>query len=217
MVVGVKSKILSIILWVLGLIFILRGITLIGDSFFGCLLMVIGGVAVLPPFHKKVREIAGFPIHGGWFAAFAILILSLSGNALKNAEEAALANGTASPELVKQDAERKQRAIEESKLKQERDAIKVKEEAKETLERDRRDKEIGMQIDAKRALIAVLKDPDSATIRNQNGFCGEVNSKNSFGGYTGFRRFISNSVVVAIEGENMSSSEFQKVWDQICK
>ncbi|MCL6248049.1 hypothetical protein M5F00_09260 [Acinetobacter sp. ANC 4945] len=212
-----KSKILSTILWVLGLIFILRGVTLIGDSFFGSLLMVVGGVAVLPPFHKKIREIAGFPIHGGWFAAFAILILSLSGNTLKHAEEAALANGTASPELVKQDAERKQRAAAELKLQQERDAKRAEKEAQEIYEREQHDKEISMQIDAKRALISVLKDPDSATIRNQNGFCGEVNSKNSFGGYTGFRRFIASSAIVAIEGENMDSSEFQKVWDQICK
>ncbi|QKU23068.1 hypothetical protein FOB19_12555 [Acinetobacter lwoffii] len=73
-----------------------------------------------------------------------------------------------------------------------------------------------MEVDAKIALKNFLKDPDSAQIRNQHGFCGEVNSKNSFGGYTGFKRFIASSAIVAIDGENMESSEFQTVWEKFC-
>ena len=46
---------------------------------------------------------------------------------------------------------------------------------------------------AKRVVSNELKDPESAQFRNLriNGvdLCGEVNAKNSFGGYTGFKRF----------------------------
>jgi hypothetical protein len=51
--------------------------------------------------------------------------------------------------------------------------------------------------DAKRRepLMASLKDSESARFRNERiaksgALCGEVNSKNSFGGYVGFKRFI---------------------------
>jgi hypothetical protein len=44
-----------------------------------------------------------------------------------------------------------------------------------------------------------------------------VNSKNSFGGYTGFKRFIASPAIVAIEGENIEADEFQKSWDAVCK
>jgi len=55
---------------------------------------------------------------------------------------------------------------------------------------------------AKAAVTAVLKDPDSAQFRNivilESGtVCGEVNAKNSFGGYTGFDKFYY------LEGEDL--------------
>lgn len=76
---------------------------------------------------------------------------------------------------------------------------------------------IDIQTDSRIALKKYLKDPDSAEIRNHNGNCGEINSKNSFGGYTGFRRFIASSTIVAVEGENMDANEFQKAWEQVCQ
>ncbi|HRO33056.1 MAG TPA: hypothetical protein PLQ03_06545 [Brevundimonas sp.] len=50
---------------------------------------------------------------------------------------------------------------------------------------------------ARRALLGRLRDPDSARFRNvrrlpaPNGqvFCGEINTRNGFGGMTGFHRF----------------------------
>lgn len=78
-------------------------------------------------------------------------------------------------------------------------------------------KRIQVQTDSRIALKSFLKDSDSAEIRNHNGNCGEVNSKNSFGGYTGFKRFIASPTIVAVEGENMDSGEFQKAWEQVCK
>ena len=65
---------------------------------------------------------------------------------------------------------------------------------------------------------ANLKDPDSAEFRNQRGMCGEVNAKNSFGGYNGFKRFMAASEeLVVIEGDGlMEPSEFEKAWSQMC-
>ncbi|TCB73909.1 hypothetical protein [Acinetobacter sp. ANC 4177] len=62
-----------------------------------------------------------------------------------------------------------------------------------------------------------LKDPDSAQFRGQQGFCGEVNSKNSFGAYTGFKKFIAADKNMIVMEDDLSPQEFQKVWDGVCK
>jgi len=78
--------------------------------------------------------------------------------------------------------------------------------------------EIRLQRLARGFVESALKDPGSAEYRNQRGVCGEVNAKNGFGGFTGYRRFVAVSDdLVAIEGEGLRGSEFQKVWDQACK
>jgi hypothetical protein len=68
-------------------------------------------------------------------------------------------------------------------------------------------------------LKALLKDPDSAKFRNvvvtrlSGGnlmLCGEVNSKNAFGAYTGFKGFIASPNTDAptiIEGETDGITE----------
>jgi hypothetical protein len=69
-----------------------------------------------------------------------------------------------------------------------------------------------------------LKDPESATFRNVfvsrlSGtplVCGEVNAKNSFGGYVGFQRFVSGGELQVIESD-MAPSEMNKAWAQFCK
>lgn len=66
-----------------------------------------------------------------------------------------------------------------------------------------------------------LKDPDSAEFRNvfvssKYAVCGEVNAKNSFGGYTGFVRFISGGDMQVVESD-MAAGEMDKAWPQICK
>lgn len=72
-----------------------------------------------------------------------------------------------------------------------------------------------------------LKDPDSAQFRNTFFHygsslvpvtCGEVNSKNSFGGYAGFQRFISggSAEVSYLEGDMKNAEEFSKVWLAFC-
>lgn len=52
-------------------------------------------------------------------------------------------------------------------------------------------------IEEKRALITLgLKDPSSAQFRNElmntsKWLCGEINSKNEYGAYTGFKKFVA--------------------------
>lgn len=70
-----------------------------------------------------------------------------------------------------------------------------------------------------------LKDGDSAKFegvfvhRYQGAplVCGKVNSKNSFGGFTGFQRFIymGEAMPVVME-ENMKAGEFPKSWNTFC-
>lgn len=67
-----------------------------------------------------------------------------------------------------------------------------------------------------------LKDPDSAEFRGffpgeANGNvmgCGEVNSKNTFGGYTGFKKYVSGGGdTVGFEGE---TAGFEEAWNTYC-
>jgi hypothetical protein len=66
---------------------------------------------------------------------------------------------------------------------------------------------------------SILKDPDSATFRNMVGSCGEVNSKNGFGAYTGFKRFMAPTpILIVIEDEGqMDEEEFDKAWASCSK
>lgn len=67
-----------------------------------------------------------------------------------------------------------------------------------------------------RSVKAILKDPDSAQFRHLGKSCGLVNARNSFGGYTGFTRFIANpDADAAIEtGDNRAA--FEKLWRETC-
>ncbi|WP_430434281.1 hypothetical protein [Methyloversatilis sp.] len=60
-------------------------------------------------------------------------------------------------------------------------------------------------------VIQPLKDPQSAQFRSEHlgkhpGYlCGEVNAKNSMGGYVGFKRFVSTSQGAVVEGDGLDS------------
>lgn len=79
-------------------------------------------------------------------------------------------------------------------------------------------KEIRLQRISKEYVAGLLRDPKSAEFRNQKGNCGEVNSKNAFGAYTGFQRYIAGSreLVVMERDSGMPASEFAKLWDEFC-
>ena len=208
-----NERLISILSWLFGGLIIFAGLRAFSISFIGAILSILGGIALLPIFQKKIESMLKQAIQKRWFVIIALLLMVIGGNLIGKAEQNALQNGTASQELKDREAKR-------IKLEQERqqlEAKKAEEEAAKEAQRQERDRIINIEVESKMALMNFLKDPDSAEVRNQNGNCGEVNSKNGFGGYTGFKRYIASPTVVAIEGENMSSSEFQSAWNQVCQ
>lgn len=73
-----------------------------------------------------------------------------------------------------------------------------------------------------RAVKQRLKDPDSAKFQGQfvglkNIPCGEVNSKNSYGGYSGFQRYLTAQNGIVVFERDMPIAEFEKVWSEMCR
>lgn len=66
------------------------------------------------------------------------------------------------------------------------------------------------------AVGSILKDPDSAKFEFLNENCGTVNSKNSFGGYVGSKRFVSINNIVDLEGYSVSKKEMDALWRKHC-
>ena len=75
-----------------------------------------------------------------------------------------------------------------------------------------------------KAVLSRLKDPDSAEFKdvffarakdNVPVVCGEVNSKNSFGGFVGFQSFISagSSDTTFLQSE---VEDFKTLWESMC-
>lgn len=204
-------------LWFFGILFIARSIPMLSESILGGVFLATAGVVLLPVLHKKVESSLGKQIQTRWFALVAFVLLLLSGFSIQASEDRSLKNGTASQELLDRQAKQNEYNQEQQKAKAEREAREVEQKQQREIEKQQRINRVTVQTDSRIALKNYLKDPDSADIRNHNGNCGEVNSKNGFGGYTGFKRFIASSAIVAIEGENMEPEEFQKAWEQICK
>lgn len=68
-----------------------------------------------------------------------------------------------------------------------------------------------------------LKDPKSAEFRNMRfvthqgtpAACGEVNSKNSYGGMSGFQRFVASGGNIVLLEEQ--AADFDNVWNELCQ
>ncbi len=86
-------------------------------------------------------------------------------------------------------------------------------------------KEFAWMERGKDAVRGLLKDPGSAEFREvyfhrgDEGIpmvCGQVNSKNGFGGYVGYQYFISagNPVLTFLQNHE---SDFRNVWDRFCR
>lgn len=69
------------------------------------------------------------------------------------------------------------------------------------------------------AVLAHLKDPGSAMFRNvamgKLAVCGEVNSKNSFGGFGGYQRFVASASMVVLEYDT-DMVTFREIWAGAC-
>ena len=61
-----------------------------------------------------------------------------------------------------------------------------------------------------------LKDADSAKFRNLIGNCGEVNSKNSYGAYAGYGRFVYNRQSKRVVFDNIVNYLFEAVVESYC-
>ncbi len=85
--------------------------------------------------------------------------------------------------------------------------------------------------EARKSVVIHFKDPDSAKFRNeviyhnseiQNGgigVCGEVNSKNSYGAYTGFERYyysFGEADATTLSASHGKES-FKMLWGIICQ
>lgn len=74
---------------------------------------------------------------------------------------------------------------------------------------------------AKKAVTGVLKDPGSAQFRNLYvvrltkgmAVCGEVNAKNSYGGYTGFQHFVTGGIGAATRIERPASEDAANMFE----
>lgn len=70
----------------------------------------------------------------------------------------------------------------------------------------------------KAIVAAKLRDPESARFRNLSlgltGMCGEVNGKNAYGGYAGFRRFYVAGDHVNIDDDRPT---FASLYEVTCK
>jgi hypothetical protein len=77
---------------------------------------------------------------------------------------------------------------------------------------------------AKANVTANLKDPASAQWRGlyisgskMPALCGEINGKNSYGAYIGFRRFYATTEILLTEIENPRDNfVFNGMWPKIC-
>ena len=75
--------------------------------------------------------------------------------------------------------------------------------------------------DAKETIANSLKDPESARFRNvfvspkMLAVCGDVNAKNSMGGYVGFRRFIVAKDKIGTEEDGTYFVEAN--WNSRCR
>lgn len=86
---------------------------------------------------------------------------------------------------------------------------------------DQNNKEETVRLIAMVWVKAKLKDPDSAQFRNLQYtppfVCGEVNAKNSFGGYNGFERFITGTRDATFLESEVPPGDMDKAWQKYCK
>lgn len=136
--------------------------------------------------------------------AFAVLVIYILTRNVSPEEQAAM------------NQRRSERAAQEAKKEQQ--------EATEKAASDNETKEMVWIETGKDAIKNRLKDPDSVQFKDVYFFrgkdnipvtCGQVNSKNSYGGYSGFQHFISggSTELTFLETE---VQDFANAWNSFC-
>lgn len=99
------------------------------------------------------------------------------------------------------------------------------ETAEQRAEREERDANASLEIDARLAVEGQLRDPSSAEFDDVGVYkgadgskrvCGFVNAANAFGGMAGRRPFVAGNGT-AIIGDPENAAEFRLVWSQACQ
>lgn len=120
--------------------------------------------------------------------------------------------------------EQQRRRAEREQERAQRDAERNALEAAERPERARSSQEDVWVAAGQDAVRAKLKDPGSARFegvffnRGADGIpvvCGYVNSRNSFGGYSGAQRFVATDQMAVLEEE--TAGDFGEVWAALCR
>lgn len=79
-------------------------------------------------------------------------------------------------------------------------------------------------VQAREVIRSMLKDPGSAEFSSERiaasgAYCGRVNAKNSFGGYSGSQRAVVVGGMGAVEGDaalSGQSDDFSSLWSAAC-
>lgn len=90
--------------------------------------------------------------------------------------------------------------------------------------REQHQKDMGATAAAEVGVKRLLKDPESAQFQNERlvttgaapVLCGEVNSRNEMGGYTGYLPFVAGGDAAVVSGGLLNSSDFAKLWEMSC-
>lgn len=67
-----------------------------------------------------------------------------------------------------------------------------------------------------------ILEPSQAQFRNQfigkgGAPCGEVNTKDAFGGYIGYQRYIAVARDLTLLAQDVAPEEFEQSWRQLCR
>lgn len=100
-------------------------------------------------------------------------------------------------------------ALERSRLQQEQKRLQAAEERAVRVAEYQAIPEAQRILEAQVRIKDVLKDPDSAQFRNvqatETAVCGEVNARNGFGGYNGFKGFVVAYDAMALDTKDTAA------------
>lgn len=119
-------------------------------------------------------------------------------------------------------AEKNSKDMGEARIENRKPSVATLANQKAKEEREEKGRQDIWIIKTKDAVRSHLKDPSLAQFRNVfftrsddvPVVCGEVNSKNGFGGYGGFQHFVGSGDSLIVLEEEMQG--FAEVWNKMC-